>query len=486
MSNSMGGAEFVVRADTAQFLSGMKAAEVAGASTARAITGSMAQAETATQRFTVGLPPMTAGLNRAASEAQKFTVALPAMAAGLNQAATAAQRFTVALPSMPSMPAHLAKVEPAARNAAQGLLLLSYAADDAAYGFGAVVNNIPGIVMGLGGSAGIAGAVAVAGVAIRTLINHWGELTDQFNSFTTDKPVAELERLRKKNEEVAESYERVKGAKTKAEKEEQSEREEAIIEGPIGDVRGKVIAQLLADKQVLPDRPEQAGGGEGDVGPSFVRPKSAAQARQEKAEEMADRILGGGAKPGAEQNILNNSLAASRAKLKAEKDKPADDREDRELRKQDIQNQNESQAHRLKIEQKTAKENKDAKKKQDHEDAAELKQWRHEIETIEKDNFNESKRKRIESLEDQRTAIQRQLQIDEEKIWKQGHGQRPGQILGSTKDALDMYQKAGQGGSAADLAKKSHELQQAANKKLQVIADALTKQQRRKPLIVEQ
>lgn len=84
----------------------------------------------------------------------------------------------------------LTQAEGAARNASQkigqhfgrgggasmGLLYLGQAVDDVQYGFAAIVNNIPQIVMGLGGSAGLAGGIGIAAVAVNQLITHWDTL----------------------------------------------------------------------------------------------------------------------------------------------------------------------------------------------------------------------------------------------------------------------------------------------------------------------
>ncbi len=68
----------------------------------------------------------------------------------------------------------------------QGLLNLSRAVDDLQYGFRGVINNIEGIVTGFGGSAGLAGAATLAGIAIASIVPKLAELAAQ-----TD-PVKEL------------------------------------------------------------------------------------------------------------------------------------------------------------------------------------------------------------------------------------------------------------------------------------------------------
>lgn len=61
-------------------------------------------------------------------------------------------------------------------SAGMSLLMLSQAIEDAQYGFRAIVNNIPGIVMALGGSAGLAGAASIAAVGINQLLNNMDKL----------------------------------------------------------------------------------------------------------------------------------------------------------------------------------------------------------------------------------------------------------------------------------------------------------------------
>lgn len=61
------------------------------------------------------------------------------------------------------------------RNSANALLMVSQAAEDAQYGIRGVLNNIPPLVMALGGGAGIAGGVSLAAVALTKLIELFGE-----------------------------------------------------------------------------------------------------------------------------------------------------------------------------------------------------------------------------------------------------------------------------------------------------------------------
>jgi len=60
----------------------------------------------------------------------------------------------------------------------QGMLQAAYAIDDLQYGFRAIVNNIPGVVMSLGGGAGVAGALGILAVATNLAINNWDKLIE--------------------------------------------------------------------------------------------------------------------------------------------------------------------------------------------------------------------------------------------------------------------------------------------------------------------
>jgi hypothetical protein len=119
-----------------------------------------------------------------------------------------------ALPDMPLTPAYLQTMEKAAartqelrrqtlaagrsgQNGAMGFLAFSQAVEDAQYGIRGVLNNIPQMIMGFGGTMGLAGALslaAVAGVALYPVLKRlygaadterlkksadaWGEIFD--------------------------------------------------------------------------------------------------------------------------------------------------------------------------------------------------------------------------------------------------------------------------------------------------------------------
>jgi len=62
------------------------------------------------------------------------------------------------------------KIQSSSKNSAQALLMLSQGFEDAQYGIRGVLNNIPGLVMALGGKAGLAGVISIAAVSLSVLI----------------------------------------------------------------------------------------------------------------------------------------------------------------------------------------------------------------------------------------------------------------------------------------------------------------------------
>lgn len=75
-----------------------------------------------------------------------------------------------------TLPDTFSRLEHSTRGSALGFLALSQAVEDAQYGFSAIVNNIPMIVLGLGGGPGLAGVLSLAAVATNVMIQHWDQL----------------------------------------------------------------------------------------------------------------------------------------------------------------------------------------------------------------------------------------------------------------------------------------------------------------------
>lgn len=91
------------------------------------------------------------------------------LAQAVTQAQQAGQRMTQAINQGTKQGGGLA-------GSAQGLLNISRAIDDVQYGFRGVINNIEGIVTGLGFGAGVAGAATIAAVALNAIVPKIAEI----------------------------------------------------------------------------------------------------------------------------------------------------------------------------------------------------------------------------------------------------------------------------------------------------------------------
>lgn len=83
------------------------------------------------------------------------------------------------------------------KNMGQGMLQVAYFMDDVQYGIKGILNNIPGLVMGFGGGAGLAGAVSIAVLAGAKLYEWMG------NTEAKSKELAKA--LEQQNEAIEES-----------------------------------------------------------------------------------------------------------------------------------------------------------------------------------------------------------------------------------------------------------------------------------------
>jgi hypothetical protein len=152
------------------------------------------------------------------------------------------------------------ETEKAGMSGARGLLYMSQAIDDIQYGFTAIVNNIPQIVMGFGGGAGIAGAVGIAAVAINQLQKHWGDFFGEAANYTTqlsanldaiphqlkriDEAISEMDK--KWEGKIMPLLEEEKLGRIKAVAREGHQRlaDEKLIEGVGGDETAKIAAAV--------------------------------------------------------------------------------------------------------------------------------------------------------------------------------------------------------------------------------------------------
>lgn len=83
------------------------------------------------------------------------------------------------------------------KNMGQGMLQVAYFMDDVQYGIRGIMNNIPGLVMGFGGGAGLAGAMSLAVLAGAKLYDWMGK--------TEDKSADLAKKMKEHSKEIAES-----------------------------------------------------------------------------------------------------------------------------------------------------------------------------------------------------------------------------------------------------------------------------------------
>lgn len=89
------------------------------------------------------------------------------------------------------------------KNMGQGALQAAYFFDDLQYGIKGILNNIPGLVIGFGGGAGLAGALSLATLAGAKLYE-WLSSTEEKSVDLTKKLEEEREAFKKLKEEVGE------------------------------------------------------------------------------------------------------------------------------------------------------------------------------------------------------------------------------------------------------------------------------------------
>lgn len=86
----------------------------------------------------------------------------------------------------------------------------SRAIEDLQYGLGGVINNIPGVVMALGGGAGLTATIALASIGINQLVNHYSDLTRAFSSTVTiPKVTGDLSAMSKELEAAKDRMEKL-------------------------------------------------------------------------------------------------------------------------------------------------------------------------------------------------------------------------------------------------------------------------------------
>ncbi len=300
-------------------------------------------------------------------------------------------------------------LESANRGLGQGLGQLAYAIDDVQYGFNAIVNNIPQIVLGLGGSAGVAGAIGIAAVAINQLVKHWDDLVTAFDAWKSGDTVAGLQAVKKAADDAAESFKKL-AEKPTTEQAGGMKVIDQFVQKHGAEGLAQAVAQAVSQDPTLQakltaaEKLGPAGGGGGELG----GPMTAGLSQHEidmllgqKNRKKADTLIGAAAIAGPAGDIARGELARimpgfqqlDPMNVKAQQQEEAD----KDIRKEAINNQNEVVAHRLNAEHKLSEELKRDRKQRAHdEDAEEKKVW------------EKGKDRRLQALQDQRDALQEQ------------------------------------------------------------------------------
>jgi hypothetical protein len=380
----------------------------------------------------------------------------------------------------------------AAGGTGRNLAQLAYAVDDLQYGFNAIVNNIPQIVMGLGGGAGIAGAAGIAAVAINQLIKRAGDLADAFNSWKSGRPADVLKEIREQAEAAAEALDKLSKF-TEGEERKAGAVGKFVQNTPKDKFVAEVMDALGTDEAKV-ERYKKYYEAKGNIGRikgfetederDFRMTQADADARNAEANERrarAEKLVGKALLPGrAGQEGLNElgSLLPGRAEQMQNLARGIDPAEIGQKRR--AEDEAARAAHDKDAAATRDKIMEEAKAKQkaradDNKFAREENQMMHE------EGRRHEKEKRLQSLEDERTAVQNGQRDFDEAMWQKMHEQTRGSVMaGGAKSLIDMYQAnaPGRGDDPKELAKKAHEQRVKTNQELEKIRVAVEKERR--------
>lgn len=172
----------------------------------------------------------------------------------------------------------------AANRFGYGILNIAHAIQDAQYGFGAVLNNIPLVVQALGGGPGLAGTVMVAGVGISVFGDHIKQAARELELIRNPakEAAATIAQLREKIEamtanpwKVAIDYKNIKEA----------ENELSILEARLQAYKAELAKQTPEQEKVgkaVSESIQTFGAGEGEQGPMLNLEKIVASAAKQE------------------------------------------------------------------------------------------------------------------------------------------------------------------------------------------------------------
>jgi hypothetical protein len=192
------------------------------------------------------------------------------------------------------------------RRMSYGMMQLAYVADDLQYGFRSIVNNIPGLVMGLGGTAGVAGAAAIAAVGVNQLSQHWDDLADRFKASWSGSTIEQLKELRVRAEEAADAFDKLAKTPTEIQGKMGQGLQKAIVEGPIEKVLEGVLFGVQNTEGLAPT-PEEAA--KTDPWKALASPTHLFKLQEDLARKKAAQILAESKLPGARGDWARQQIA---------------------------------------------------------------------------------------------------------------------------------------------------------------------------------
>ena len=142
-------------------------------------------------------------------------------------------------------------------NLGQSALAASYAVQDftsqlgtrgLAGALGAIQNNIPSIIMGLGAGGGLTAVVSLLAVGVGLLASNWESVERLWGSGKTEEEIKRLKDLKKATEEVAEATKKMLEALNPEQKEGQNAAQKAVKTFGGKAVLEEISKALIADK----------------------------------------------------------------------------------------------------------------------------------------------------------------------------------------------------------------------------------------------
>jgi hypothetical protein len=181
-------------------------------------------------------------------DTKKLTAAMQNLTQGVAKAAEAKQRLSGVMGGQ--LVGAFNQTQSAAGRSGMAVLELSRGVEDLQYGVRGVLNNLPVLIMAMGGGAGLAGVASLAAVALSQL---WERSGDLFKLWGEGDTETQTESMRKLTEEYKRSKEGVKELAEEEEKRREKTREAVTGQDAAGQketARIKEIAAALGGQAV--------------------------------------------------------------------------------------------------------------------------------------------------------------------------------------------------------------------------------------------